>query len=70
MEIQKITWPAANDWHGKLYSFLQNTMQTFLHRLGQGRFEFSMHCVDALELGPCLGTQEYDRIEVRFIRTH
>lgn len=39
-------------------------MQSFLRRLQQGRFEFSLHCVDALELGSCLGPRTYDRIEV------
>jgi hypothetical protein len=66
LEVQKITSPAAHDWYAKLFMYVHEVIERFLHRLQKIRIGFVLYNVDARELPQHLDHDKYARVEVCF----
>ena len=49
-DIQETSWPASQDWYGKLYAHLHHVLRNFLSRLEKNQISFTLYNLDVKDL--------------------
>lgn len=64
-EVHKTPWAASQDTYGKLFAYLREEFQAFLHRMVTLKIHLQLFNVDAKFLPELLTPESYGRIKVK-----